>query len=73
MTPWTPPYLGDENSDQTSTLSCFKLDKIPNKLFLSEIALKGRSFMTSAFFWPFWTPPPPVGKCHIFMPSPNTQ
>ena len=41
MTPWTPPYLGDENSDQTSTLSCFKVDKIPNKLFLSEIALIG--------------------------------
>ena len=40
--------------------------------------IRGRSFMTSAFFWPFWTPSPPplkrtmnfqlVGKIHFFNP-----
>ena len=35
--------------------------------------IRGRSFMTSAFFWPFWTPPPPppISKCQIFVDPPS--
>ena len=34
--------------------------------------IRGRSFLTSAFFWFFWTPPPlpPVSKCQIFVAPP---
>ena len=32
--------------------------------------IRGRSFMTSAFFWPFWTPrPPPLPHWALEVPS----
>ena len=35
-----------------------------------DAKLRGRSFLTSAFFRPFWTPLPPVSKCQIFVGPP---
>ena len=72
-------YLSKRSFDCSSKCSCQCLNKLDaeNAVDESQFSLllqlvRGHSFMTSAFFRPFWTPPsiPPVSKCQIFVDRP---